>query len=209
MNCDRDSCSQAWGLEGLPREETVLEALADPVRWTTMASLLEGDSPRPIADLAREVADRVADGAGGRKRSAERVRSELVHVHVPTLARADLVSYDRSGGRVSPDGNADRIVGLVRERNGFPDALPALTDPRGRAALSLLASRGEPFSLEELGRQLCEEGAVEIPLETLLIELHHRHLPKLAAHSLVEYDAERRAVLPLGKANELPFVGDE
>lgn len=83
--------------EGDPGEETVLAALADPIRWATMASLLEGKSSRPV----------------------------------------------------------------------------------------------------------------EVSLGTLLIELHHRHLPKLAAHSLVEDDAERRTVLPLGKANELRFVGDE
>ncbi|WP_394742667.1 DUF7344 domain-containing protein [Natronococcus roseus] len=209
MNCDRDSYSQVEGFEGLPGEETILEALADPIRWATMASLLEGESPRPVADLADEVANRVTARTGGRTRSVERVRSELVHVHVPTLAGADLVSYDRSDGRVWPDGDADRIAELVRERDGFPEALPALTDPRGRAALSLLASRDEPLSLERLGRRLREERAVEVPLETLLIELHHRHLPKLAARSLVEYDAERRTVLPLGKANELRTVGDE
>jgi hypothetical protein len=84
-----------------------------------------------------------------------------------------------------------------------------LTDPRGRAALSLLASRDEPLALERLGRRLREERSVEVSLEPLLVELHHRDLPKLAAHSLVEDDADRRTVLPLGKANELRFVADE
>ncbi|MDG5820644.1 hypothetical protein [Natronococcus sp. A-GB7] len=209
MDCDRDSYSKVWGIQGLPGEETILEALADPIRWATMASLLEGESPRPVADLADEVADRVVDGTEDRTHSSERVREALVHVHVPTLAEADLASYDRADGRVAPGENADRIVELARERDGFPEALPALTDPRGRAALSLLASRDEPLSLEGLGRRLREERAVEIPLETLLIELHHRHLPKLAAHSLVDYDAERHTVLPLEKANELRFVDDE
>lgn len=96
MNCDRDSCSQARGLEGVS-EETILEALADPIRWATMASLLEGESPRPTADLAREVVDRIADGTESGGLSVERVRSELVHVHVPTLAEVDLAGYDRSG----------------------------------------------------------------------------------------------------------------
>lgn len=209
MTCDRDPPSPAdeQRFERLPRERAILEALADPIRWATLAVLLEDESPRTGAALAGEVANRIGDGTDDEDPvSVERMRLELRHVHLPKLEAAALVACEDATGRIAPGEDADRVAALVTDRDEFPEALPVATDPCGRAALEVLATRDEPLPLEDLGRRLDAVGAVDRSLETVLIELHHRHLPALASRALVEYDAETRTVTPLVKADDLPVA---
>lgn len=66
--------------------------LADGERRALLAFLLERDEPVPLSELRAHVAD---DG------DERRAGIRLVHSHLPKLAEADLVEYDRESGRAA------------------------------------------------------------------------------------------------------------
>lgn len=70
-----------------------------------------------------------------------------------------------------------------------------LDNERRRRAVASLLDRGGPIGLEDLVQRLLPDGDTEAPTaERLTVELHHVHLPKLAAVGLVEYDADEGVV---------------
>lgn len=72
-------------------------------------------------------------------------------------------------------------------------ALEALSNEWRRRTLSLLSGQ-ETMSVDELVETLAAEADHRKPTETLHLELHHCHLPKLADIGLIRYDAERGRV---------------
>lgn len=79
------------------------------------------------------------------------------------------------------------------------DRYSLLSDARRRIALSLLAERGGSMGVGPLATMVAaREADATVPPEDLIerveVSLHHAHLPKLAAHDVIEYDAETRRV---------------
>lgn len=66
--------------------------LADGERRALLAFLLERDEPVPLSELRAHVADDSDERRAGIR---------LVHSHLPKLAEADLVEYDRESGRAA------------------------------------------------------------------------------------------------------------
>lgn len=64
--------------------------------------------------------------------------------------------------------------------------LGELGDARRRELLRRLDEQGTPLSTAELASQVGGDGT------SATIELHHRHLPKLAQSGLVDYDPEAK-----------------
>ena len=72
---------------------------------------------------------------------------------------------------------------------------------RRRAVLAVLRAAATPLAMADLAADLVarEEGsAAEAPdyeaVQRCYVSLYHRHVPKLAAAGLVEFDADRRVV---------------
>lgn len=76
-----------------------------------------------------------------------------------------------------------------------------LSHPRRRYALHRLIEAGEPLALADLAADVAASEtdlkAGEVPTDTVEnvhVSLHHVHVPKLAAASLVRYDTDRKVV---------------
>ena len=73
--------------------------------------------------------------------------------------------------------------------------LLALADKHRRHVLRhFQTSEQRITSLEDLSNAIVERDGVPEDREQITIDLHHRHLPKLADTELVEYDTRRRIV---------------
>ncbi|WP_254763995.1 DUF7344 domain-containing protein [Natrinema marinum] len=100
--------------------DALFEALADERRRTVLSVL--GDQYHPIATetLARDVAAREA-GTTERAVSDDRVHevhTSLVHVHLPVLHEATLVSYDASAGQAAYEGHPAVRAEWLRSADG-------------------------------------------------------------------------------------------
>ncbi|WP_115864575.1 DUF7344 domain-containing protein [Halorussus litoreus] len=82
--------------------DAVFRALADYRRRCVCHYLVRSEEPLGVADLA----ERVAASTSGTSRAVltdaavEKSRAELVRMHLPRLADAGIVEYDREAGRV-------------------------------------------------------------------------------------------------------------
>ncbi|MEY7849907.1 hypothetical protein AB7C87_12000 [Natrarchaeobius sp. A-rgal3] len=90
-------------LDGLEDDlETLIDALADSTRRLILTVLDERDRPIGVEPLARSLAARTNSTRKAiSDRRLERLRTALVHVHLPVLADADLVEYDVATDRIS------------------------------------------------------------------------------------------------------------
>jgi len=88
--------------------DSLRELLAHERRRRVLACLREHGS-LPLPDLATEVARREHDGALAQARQTDElcVFLALSNVHVPRLAEADVVAYDRDRNVVALDEAAD------------------------------------------------------------------------------------------------------
>ena len=175
----------------------VFDVLASERRRILLSVLRDRKGAISEWDLAAEVATRETGGnpdAG----EIDRVRTTLVHAHLPKLERADMI-------RRGPDGRialaADspvrtpRFQMLLRTAGSWD--IDILSDRRRREILSVLAESRGQLELEELAGLLTpeeREDSVEEDDE-MRISLHHVHLPKLANAGIVEYDPERRTIV--------------
>jgi predicted transcriptional regulator len=78
------------------------DLLADERRRRVLRTLAEQEGPVDLSTLASAVADSEADDPAGRTPVWRRVYLALSHVHVPMLADAGLVEFDRTATRVRP-----------------------------------------------------------------------------------------------------------
>jgi predicted transcriptional regulator len=79
----------------------VCELLAER-RRRHVCALLGRRAPRTLDDLASAVAAREAGSEGAvTAEHRERVKLSLYHVHLPRLAEAGVVAFDRDAGRVA------------------------------------------------------------------------------------------------------------
>lgn len=91
------------------------------------------------------------------------------------------------------------------DRSCTIDAAPevaggVLADHQRRRVLDILQDASEPLGLADLARDLArqelstEEGDVSEVAKRYRIELHHKHVPKLADAGYITFDEERRTV---------------
>lgn len=91
------------------------------------------------------------------------------------------------------DGHARSMAGEPESRR-FDRFLRALSDSTRRLVLSHLhAADTDRFTLDELAAVVASEvtasaASADTRRETARVALHHRHLPKLAAVGLIDYD---------------------
>jgi hypothetical protein len=82
---------------GPDRLDTLFDVMSHRRRRTALRYLRDAGEPVPVLDLARHLAD--SEGAAsGRSAPASRydaMRTALEHQHLPKLAHADLVEWDR------------------------------------------------------------------------------------------------------------------
>ncbi|RXK46204.1 DUF7344 domain-containing protein [Halorientalis pallida] len=96
----------------------------------------------------------------------------------------------------------------VRGLSGFgavpiPDALEALSDERRRIVVRVLHGTEGTTTLQELATEICllPDGAQD--RDRVVLDLHHRTLPKLDALGLVDYDPADNVVEPRSALGDL------
>ncbi len=93
---------------------------------------------------------------------------------------------------MSPGGSNDRD-----ELEVTADLLWALADENNRRVLQLFHEAGvKKATLEELSHYVAEHhsGLYADDPKNAAIRLHHKSLPQLAQHGVIEYDSERKLV---------------
>jgi hypothetical protein len=76
-----------------------------------------------------------------------------------------------------------------------------LSDERRRTALAVVEALESPVDLAELAGSVAAatpdlDPEVGATLERVAVSLHHVHLPKLAAHDVLDYDEDTKIVRP-------------
>jgi hypothetical protein len=59
-----------------------------------------------------------------------------------------------------------------------------------RIALDVLSHDASAVELDELAALVTAESSDDVALDRMRATLHHTHLPKMAAHGVIEYDPE-------------------
>ncbi len=149
--------------------------------------LVAAETDEPLMDVTRQ--------------QAERVQADLEHVHLPKLADAGLVT--RADGVVRttrhPALQDPKIEAMIEtEAPDWDDVLDALADKHRRIVLTTLYRTDERMSPTDIAIEVAEtvrgDGDAAVSVEAVLRDLHHVHLPKLAAAGLVAYDADEETV---------------
>ncbi|MFC7131753.1 MULTISPECIES: DUF7344 domain-containing protein [Salinibaculum] len=96
-----------------PSLDSVIGALTDHRRRGVLYVLSDRDEPTFVVDLAQKVA--LMDPG---EDDIETILTELHHVHLPKLSRADLVTFDESANtvRYTGDERVDELLDRARER---------------------------------------------------------------------------------------------
>lgn len=96
-------------------ESDVFVLLAKRRRRLTLRILQESVAPVTAMELARRIEDR-EDGASSAA-DVSTIYLGLYHNHLPRLASADVVAYDRDDGTVYPGLNFDALVRMLDRAN--------------------------------------------------------------------------------------------
>lgn len=82
--------------------DTVYAVLADEHRRAALDVLCSREDPVDVGELARAVLARAEDDSDAvREAGRHSLRVSMYHVHVPKLAEAGLVSFDREAAQVA------------------------------------------------------------------------------------------------------------
>ncbi|SEO86549.1 hypothetical protein SAMN05216388_102148 [Halorientalis persicus] len=88
------------------------------------------------------------------------------------------------------------------------DALEALAGERRRAVIRILHGTEGTVPVQELATEVClrPDGAQD--RDRVVVDLHHRTLPKLDALGLVDYDPEATVVEPCSALDDLVALAE-
>lgn len=177
---------------------SLLKCLADDSRRRLLAAL-RSESPLSEGALAGHLA---ADPDSERA-----ARLALCHSHLPALAEAGLVAWDREEGAVAvtdhslyDDRRFDRLV--EHDADDWSAVVDAFAHERRRAAVRALEAEGPSLSLAALARAVCDRtAAAASDRQSVAVSLYHVHLPKLDAAGVLEFDAAADRATYTGRAD--------
>lgn len=143
-----------WGRSD---EEWIGQLVANPRNRAVLTALEDTEEPLSVTDLAERLLAREADPWGS-ETGLERLILSLHHNHLPRLADAGLIEYDR-------EANVARAAEVVDaewlEGNAFDDLVARLQAPNGvdEDAIGIVEGRQNVI---ECGRHLAEEADEEL-----------------------------------------------
>jgi len=183
-----------WKRAGTDR----LDYLTDARRRRVLAHLLDRSGWASERELAALLADGEHSPAGDGE--TEAVHTALRHAHLPHLAAADLVEWDRSEGRVRAVADPALADPQFRalataDGDGWGEVLACIADEECRAVLAVLENQTGAVSTDELPRTVAaQSGDCDRSADRVRVRLYHVVLPKLDDAGLVDYDPEEGAV---------------
>lgn len=154
----------------------------------------------PEPDLAHRVADR-EERSAGHPVDPTRVAVSLVHVHLPVLAAAELVTRSPEGVTVTGRFRSvvdERPLGTLLDVDATPSPavdrlLALLASPSRRVALEHLTVHGRT-SVRDLAAAVVHSRSLTVAtpdrIEQVELELRHSHVPKLVDVGVVERDGD-------------------
>lgn len=181
--------------------ETTFDALSNARRRATLAVLTARDacSIETLAThvTAREQAVDVEDVSEDQRHTVE---TTLFHCHLPKLEEFGLVESTDDQITLTDDAPDVEAMGLLDVPEEADDLFDALASDQRRAMLAVLAAAGE-LTVDDLAATVTDDDVAgpdaEFPAadsSRMEILLHHRHLPKLDAVGLVDYDHDSGVV---------------
>lgn len=88
--------------------------------------------------------------------------------------------------------------------------LDLLRDSRRRTLIAVLCEHDRPLTVTDLRNEIAvrewDAPVTDVPgaeMRHIVASLHHTHVPKLRAAGLVEYDRDRRTVVPTDRLDRL------
>ncbi|OVE83921.1 DUF7344 domain-containing protein [Natronolimnobius baerhuensis] len=178
-------------------------------RRVRLLEYLETDTRCSLTELTTALLEHeTVDAPMGEAR--HNVRLTLVHNHLPRLAAAGLLDWDRDDG-----------VKLVEDPVLCPAALSTLLEtaadedellervvhPGRLHLLESLASADSAQSLAEIATALAGQvPALPADVEHTKIELHHSHLPALDDVGAIEYDHEEHTIVSTEKTASITLI---
>ena len=184
------------GVDPYPHNPT-LRAISRSRRREILDTLEDGDSPMTERDLAATGAD--PSPAGGTSPRGWKEQINVVHSHLPALAAAGLVVWNRDDGTVEtgthPALDDPRFRRLLSfEAEDLDAVLSGLSHDHRRIVPAALEEAGAPLTLSDLAGEIRRHenevtGRVPPAVDDVLASLHHAHLPKLDEAGIVEYDS--------------------
>lgn len=208
-----------------PHNSTI-KAISSRERRTIVTALLDEASPVTERDLVNRLLTERASSVAPRPPTLEiqTVRLDLVHHHLPVLADADLIDWNRDAGTAErgshPALDDPRFRSLLTiDAENVDAALTGLSHDHRRIALTVLKDVPASLTTTDLAREIHRQvpqvtGRHPASVDDLLVSLHHGHLPKLAEADLIDYDPEtgRATYLDhptLERVFSIMFVSDE
>lgn len=167
------------------RRRRILQILADRV------------SPVDEEELAIRLAaaERETSLQSVRDEEVQSLRADLRHHQLPMLEKVGLIARDgetvtTTDHRVFEDRQTRQLI--EAEDDGWDSVIDCLAAERRRIVLAVLEGRTEPMARADLAREVARRESTGEPsddeVKTVLVSLHHVHLPKLANAGLVEYN---------------------
>lgn len=183
-------------------QNDVFVALAH-MRRRRILSLLQRITQTRVDELATHLVAEETDKVlmDVTRSEAEHAQVELINVHLPQLTDAGLVSQE-DGLIMTTQHPAlqDPKINAMIEADGsnWDDILACLADKRRRIVLTTLYRNDGPMNRITLATEVAEDtqsdGETAEPVEEVLLDLHHVHLPKLADAGLVTYDIDDETI---------------
>lgn len=172
---------------------------ADGNRRYTLGLLDGRVSATSVSDLAAHLAARAGEKSLLSVTDAEHRRqlTDLRHRHLPAMADAGLIEYDREAAAVTARFEDVDELGLdeVPADDDLDALFRALADERRRTTLSVLSEQRHPIRLETLARDVAAREAGEperavsgAAVDRVRVSLVHSHLPLLREAGLVTAD---------------------
>jgi len=179
----------------------VFEAISTSARRELLRLLLVRDEPVTeehfVAHLAATDQYPTPEGAVADRQS---IHTDLIHSHLPVLADAGLITWNRDATTVEtaphPAFDDHRFRPLLEaEANDLDTALSNLAIEQRRALLTILRDAQASITQSDLARELLRSDETDFEpdrnlVDDVLVSLHHVHLPALADAGFIEFDRE-------------------